>query len=323
MAGSFFLTNWFLAAMRWVYSNVDSVFLSILISTIVLRCLTVFSDIKTRKSSMGMARVQPQIAKLQKKYQNDPQRLQIEQRKLMKQEGVSMWGSCLPMLITMPISFCFIYAFRYWGYEAIINMLVSDDPATLIQSYKFLWINNIWQPDNGLSPVLQSAANFLSTAKLDNLIYLRDNPELWQRLCEIGVAAKHITFDASGATVISYGFLTSQAAQAAYDAVLAPCASLYAGYNNGWFILPVLAGGMGFLSSWLSMRGQPQANEAAGQTSKMMLYMMPIMFFIFCLTSSAAFSLYWTLSSLVTIVVNLILNKKYPRTQIAQTEEKR
>ena len=37
MQGDFFLTTWFLEAMKWVYSNVNSVFFTILICTIVLR----------------------------------------------------------------------------------------------------------------------------------------------------------------------------------------------------------------------------------------------------------------------------------------------
>ena len=36
MQGDFFLTTWFLEAMRWLYENIGSVFLTILISTRVL-----------------------------------------------------------------------------------------------------------------------------------------------------------------------------------------------------------------------------------------------------------------------------------------------
>ena len=98
MTGDFFLTNWFLEAMRWIYSltcaisesGFGNVFLTILISTILLRALTIFSDIKTRKSSAKMAEVQPEIQRLQKKYANDPRRFQAEQTKLMKEKGVKL-----------------------------------------------------------------------------------------------------------------------------------------------------------------------------------------------------------------------------------------
>ena len=131
MQGDFFLTTWFLEAMKWVYSNVNSVFLTILICTVVLRGITIFSDIATRKSQAKMNGIQPELAKIQKKYANDPQKAQMMSQKLMKERGVSMWGSCLPLLITMPLFFCFIAAFRFWGYEETIKLLVSDNVEEL------------------------------------------------------------------------------------------------------------------------------------------------------------------------------------------------
>ena len=79
--------------MRWLYENIGSVFFTILISTVVLRGLTVFSDIKTRKSSMKMQAIQPEIQRLQKKYKDDPQRMNREQQKLMKERGACRCSS--------------------------------------------------------------------------------------------------------------------------------------------------------------------------------------------------------------------------------------
>jgi len=330
MQGDFFLTTWFLEAMKWIYSNIGSVFFTILISTVVLRALTVFSDIKTRKSSAQMAEIQPDLARLQKKYKDNPQRLQAEQSKFMKEKGVSMWGSCLPMLITMPLFFCFIAAFRFWSYEQMIRLLVAtgSEQQQLMESFKFLWIHNIWQADNGMTPVIMDAANFLKTQDLSKLLYLQNNPEVWDKLVEIGVAVRELvsTKTADGvATVETFRFLTSDYAIANYNAIMQPLANtMYPGVNNGWFILPVLAAGSQFFASWIMQKNQPQttANAQAQGTNKMMMYMFPIMSFVFCLSNSAAFAIYWTLSSMLGIVVNLILNKKYPRMEPAQEDKK-
>ncbi|MDD4075228.1 MAG: YidC/Oxa1 family membrane protein insertase [Eubacteriales bacterium] len=321
MTNSFFLTKWFLLGMQWVYSNVGDVVLTILISTILIRLITVFSDIKTRKSSAGMARIQPQIQRLQERYKNNPQKLQQEQSKLMKKEGVSMFGSCLPLLITMPIFFCIIYAFRAWGYEHVIQLLISDNPTELFASCKFLWVHNIWQPDNGMSPVIQDAAQFLATKNLDKLIFLDKNPEVWQRLVDMGLAVVSGT-GANGEVL--HTFLQTPEAIAAYNAILQPCVDMYAGLNNGWFILPVLAGGLGLLSSWVSMRGQPKsaANDQAQATSKIMMYMMPVMFFIACLQASAAFSIYWVFSSVLSVAVTLVINKVFKINAAAEEDKK-
>lgn len=317
MTGDFFLTNWFLEAMRWIYSltcaisesGFGNVFLTILISTILLRALTIFSDIKTRKSSAKMAEVQPEIQRLQKKYANDPRRFQAEQTKLMKEKGVSMWGSCLPMLITMPLFFCFIAAFRYWGYEMNLRLLVDENAMELFKSFKFLWINNIWQPDNGLTPVLANGASFLATPELSNLLYLNE-PGVGEKLVEMGLAVTKVYQGG-----VSYQILSNETAIAIYDAAIQPFLDVYKGYNNGWFIMSILAGGTNFLSAWLMTKNTPAANEEAAKSTKWMNYLFPVMSFIFCLNYNAAFAIYWTLTSVIMIIVNLILNKKFPRTE--------
>lgn len=320
MTGDFFLTNWFLEAMRWIYSltcaisesGFGNVFLTILISTILLRALTIFSNIKTRKSSAKMAEVQPEIQRLQKKYANDPRRFQAEQTKLMKEKGVSMWGSCLPMLITMPLFFCFIAAFRYWGYEMNLRLLVDENAMELFKSFKFLWINNIWQPDNGLTPVLANGASFLATPQLSNLLYLQE-PGVGEKLVEMGLAVTKVYQGG-----VSYQILSNDAAIAIYDAAIQPFLDVYKGYNNGWFIMSILAGGTNFLSAWLMTKNTPAANEEAAKSTKWMNYLFPVMSFIFCLNYNAAFAIYWTLTSVIMIIVNLILNKKFPRTEPAK-----
>ena len=163
-----------------------------------------------------------------------------------------------------------------------------------------------------MSPVIQEAASFLATKNLDKHIYLDRNPEVWQKLVDMGIAAVSTVTSESGAATQVYTFLTTDAAVAAYNQALAPCMAMYAGFNNGWFILPVLAGGLGFLTSWISMKGQPQTgNEQAQSTSKIMMYMMPAMFFICCLQANAAFSIYWVFSSIVSTIITVILNKKF------------
>ncbi len=325
MQGDFFLTTWFLEAMKWIYQNVGSVFLTVLISTFVLKAVTVFSDISNRKSSLKMAAIQPEVQKIQKKYKSDPRKAQAEQSKLMKERGVSMWSSCLPVLITMPLFFCFIAAFRFWGYEMTLKLLVlpSDEAMELFKSFKFLWINNIWQADNGTMPVILNGSTFLATADLPKLLYLYETPGVWQKLIDLGIAAAST---ANGVT--TYSILTTDAAIAAYDAAMSPFINVYSGMNNGWFIMPVVAAGTNLLSSWMMQKNQPQQAAASpdGQqnplaNNKLMMYMFPIMSFVVCLTSNAAFAIYWTLSSIMMITINLILNKFMPRTNVVEVKK--
>ena len=53
-----------------------------------------------------------------------------------------MFGGCLPMLITMPLFFIFIAAFRQWGNEMMVRLILTlddnkDKGIELFQTFKF------------------------------------------------------------------------------------------------------------------------------------------------------------------------------------------
>ena len=58
------------------------------------------------------------------------------------------------------------------------------------------------------------------------------------------------------------------------------------------------------------MTRNQQATDTTGST-KMMQWMMPIMTFVFCMTTNASFALYWTISNCVSMVTTLIINKTF------------
>jgi len=321
---TFFLTQGVFRFMRWLYESVtgQSIVLTIVISTVLIRALTIIGDIKSRQSTAKMSAIQPQINKLQKKYENDPARMQREMNKLMKENNVSMFGGCLPMLFTLPIFFIFINAFRQWGNEMMVDLIYTlhvDEEAglELFRNFKFLWINNIWQADNGMQPVIAPAAQLLQGTKLHKLFYFQEHPEALELFKQLGFIVENSDVKLG----MELAPLTDELI-AKYNEILQPCVDLYAGYNNGWFILPILCCGTTFLSTWLIQKMQPQAaNSAAGSTNKTMMWMMPIMTFVFCLTTNAAFALYWTVSNVISTITSFILNKTFAAKNAASTEE--
>lgn len=79
-----------------------------------------------------------------------------------------------------------------------------------------------------------------------------------------------------------------------------------AGYNNGWFGLPIIAGGTLFLQQWIQKKTNPSV--AAQPGGNMMLYFFPIFSAYVCLSSNACFAMYWTISNIFTIVVSLVFD---------------
>ena len=360
MTGDFFLTQWFFLGMRWLCENVVSgnVFLTILLSTLILRLITLFSDIKQRKNTMKTAQIQPEVEKLQKRYKDNPQKLQQEQQKLMKENGISMFSGCLPTILTLVLLFCFIAAFRFWGYEQNVKMInemssniaeamreegLADESESSVdcilklkdmseeerESFlassnieisktftdsKFLWINNIWQPDNGFSPVVTEAntffgANYKSTKKL---IYFKEHKDIKQEMTDLGIFYDE-TEGYDDLSKDEQNKLKENAA-AVYEILMTPLEKVHEGHNNGWFILPVLATlfqVLYMLYTQKSMKTAQSSAQPGASTANFMLWMMPIMSFFFCLSYTSAFALYWTLSSIMMLIINMILSKVF------------
>jgi len=90
------------------------------------------------KSSLKMARIQPQVEALKRKYSNlkptDPKRVEMNQEMmaLYKSEGVNMYGSCLPMLIQMPL----LYAI----YRVLAN-------AVELRQADWFWLHDLSSAD--------------------------------------------------------------------------------------------------------------------------------------------------------------------------------
>ena len=87
--------------------------------------------------------------------------------------------------------------------------------------------------------------------------------------------------------------------------------------KNGYFILVVLSIAVMFLSQLIMEKEQKSqmelqtvegANSTAGQTQKMMKWIMPIMFGVFAFIYTASFSIYMIVSSAFSIVSSLLIN---------------
>jgi YidC/Oxa1 family membrane protein insertase len=89
--------------LYWGYVLFKDYGLAIILFTLVTRILLFPLGMKQQKGMLKMAKFQPKVQALQKKYANNKQKLQEETMKLYQEEGYSPMGGCLPLLIQMPI----------------------------------------------------------------------------------------------------------------------------------------------------------------------------------------------------------------------------
>jgi YidC/Oxa1 family membrane protein insertase len=86
--------------------------LTIMVFTILFNVLMLPVNLTQMRSMRKQQALQPEVAKIQAKYKSDPQKLQEMQMKLYKENNVSMFGGCLPLLITYPIFIAMFSVFR-------------------------------------------------------------------------------------------------------------------------------------------------------------------------------------------------------------------
>lgn len=280
--------------METIYSFVGSYGWTIIIVTVLMRLAVLPLDIKQRRGMRIQQRLQPQIQALQKRYSNDQATLSRKTQEIYKAAGYSPLAGCLPMIVQMIIFFAFFGAQRAIAYEQIEVMFhTAQDllPNTLLNNFQFegfLWIENLWQADTFNIGIEQINSGLIPT---------------WRQLAAYETMVDNFSL-----------------VEATYIEVMAPSVDAFKDMNNGLFILPVLATAASFLQSKLTMSNQPTAQPAAQKDGapaapnmKIFQYMMPVMSLVICTTTSAAYALYWTTTSLIAVISYIIINKALNR----------
>src|ERR1051326_1517138 len=84
--------------------------LSIVLLTVMVRLALVPLTFKQLHSQRRMMEIQPQIAALKAEYKDDQQGFAKAQMQLMKENNVSVFGGCLPLLVQLPFLYGLFYA---------------------------------------------------------------------------------------------------------------------------------------------------------------------------------------------------------------------
>ncbi|MFU8771531.1 MAG: YidC/Oxa1 family membrane protein insertase [Anaerolineales bacterium] len=116
-----------------LYSLVGQNFgIAIIIFTVLMRMLLYPLTMKQMKSAAAMQEMQKskKYQDIQKKYKNDREKLAQEQMKLYKEMGVNPFGSCLPMIIQLPIMIGF--------YQSLIRALAVT-PVQLLDFSRHIY----------------------------------------------------------------------------------------------------------------------------------------------------------------------------------------
>lgn len=99
--------NWIGDIIKFLIEGVGITAVGVILFTLILKTivlpLDIFSKFKTKKQSLIMERMRPQMEKLQKQYANDKNMYNQKVMELYKKNGYSMLGICLPTIVSLVI----------------------------------------------------------------------------------------------------------------------------------------------------------------------------------------------------------------------------
>jgi membrane protein insertase Oxa1/YidC/SpoIIIJ len=117
--------NWIGVIIRWLIETVGNVGVGIIVFSILLKVIVmpfdVFQRITMRKQNAQMKDNQEKMAKLQKQYANNKELYNQKVMEMYKENGFSLFSSCLPMILSIVIFIVAINAFNAYAEFSSVN----------------------------------------------------------------------------------------------------------------------------------------------------------------------------------------------------------
>ena len=305
--------------------GIPNVGLAIILFTIIMYALMTPLQIQQQRFTKLNAMMQPELQKIQNKYRGKTD--QISQQKQMDETnavyekyGTSPTGSCVQLLIQMPILFA-LYQVIYHipGYiTAIGNQLrvVAEDSNFVTFFTKFI---------EGLdNNTLNASMGSGEVERVMDTVY-KLNTAQWASILE---AAKGQSFEANLQSVHTYiNRATNFVGLNISDSPMNILQPAWAAKNWGLIVvavlIPVLAWATQMWNLKVAQAGQrgnkdkKDDDNAMAQTMNSMNTFMPLMSAFFCLTLPVGIGIYWIIGAVVRVVQMLIINKSLD----SETEE--
>ena len=303
--------------MNAIYKVLDAVGIQniglciIIFSILIYLCMTPL-QIKQQKFSKLSAIMQPEIQKIQKKYQgkkdqDSMMKMQEETQAVYQKYGVSATGSCVQLAIQMPILFALYQVIQNIpAYVGSVYNVFNGVCTKILAVDGFTDIINNFITDNKMTRVRQVTDN--ADSIVDFLYAL--SPSQWKSLQDISQFSGFSDQISKTASEIqkmqTFGVLNIADQPLSY-------------IKTGSLILIIAALAIPVLSwatQMLNLKLMPQAatqgggeNNAMASSMKTMNTVMPLMSAFFCFTFPVGLGIYWIASAVVRSIQQLLINR--------------
>lgn len=301
--------------LSFLYDITTNYGVALILFAIIVKLILLPATAKGKKSTMKMSRLTPRVQAIQKKYENDQQKQSEALQALYKEEGVSMGGGCLwsllPILILFPLYSVVRQPIMFILHE---TLAVTGDIMNVIKE--------------ALPDLIPANSTFY-----EQMIVAPRLPELAEQLPalkELAIAnadtlTKGVDFTFLGINLGTIPEWRVWTANWAWD-----------WSHIGAALIPILSSGSQVVSMLISQRmnnslvtnekgledKEAAKNSQTNQTSKVMMWMMPLISLWFGFTVPAALSLYWIAQGVISTVTDVILTNKYRKIYDAEDAER-
>lgn len=299
-----FISEIFGYLLDWLYNVFNNYGIAILIFSVILRVILIPITIKQQKSMKKSAKLQAEMSEIQKKYKNNPEKLNQETIELYKREKMSPFSGCLSSILQIIIIFSV-----FWLVSQPLTYMKKID-KDLIEKYSNEMKESGYNANN----------SYIQIATIDyaETKYQEIEKQLEQEDVEHKEELKQKQDD--------YNKLRLNMEFLGIDLSKVPTQSL-----NDWrvYVIPVLY----VLTSIASIKittATTQKNkqkksivvsedgenneevdptEQMQQMSNSMMYMMPVMSVMIAIVAPLGLALYWLMSNILMIIERLVINK--------------
>ena len=286
--------------MDWLYQFTNNYGLALILFAVLVKVILFPVQAKSKKSMMKMSRLTPKMQAIQAKYAGDQQKQNEAVQALYREEGVSMGGGCLwsflPLLILIPLYAVVRQPINYMLHES------ADVATKIVEIVK-----------DGVP------AAFGKNAYYDEMVAARYIPDFVD-----SIKAAVPTVSEKTLLGINFDFL-------GVDMGSIPTINIFSeSWSWDWAhiggaLIPLMSAGSQVLMMQISQsmnnsvvtneKGiqdkEAAKNSQSAQTSKMMMWTMPIMMLWIGFTVPVVLSLYWMVQGLVSVVQDIYLTKHY------------
>ena len=340
--------------MDWIYSGisditggrVESVVLSIVIITIIIYMCLLPLTIKQQKFSKLSQKMQPEMQAIQAKYKDKKDQasmmaMQEETQLLYQKYGISPMGSCVQMLIQMPILLALYRVFYnipayLSGVKGSFTGLVDsiqqtsgyqDTLVSLMEKYNVVTSSGL-NASNAASKLADASGDTLSNYIIDILYKLPSKG--WDALMDgkFFDGIQSVVEKTHDALLHFNYFLGLNISDTPWYIIK----SNFTDKPDKWLLFVILAlliPVLSYLTQMLNIKLMPQTtngNDQVASQMKMMNLMMPLISLFFCFTVPVGLGFYWIFSALVRGVQQFFVNRHIENLDLeavmAKNEEK-